>query len=73
MATDETPPPRRICATCDWWDIDGILIVRGDVDGTPAECRRHPPKGQAHWPMTYSQGWCGEWQPRKKDRGGEHE
>lgn len=73
MATNETTPTRRICATCDWWDIDSFLIVRASIHDHPADCRRQPPAAPRKWPQTMSQDWCGEWQPRKKDRGGEHE
>jgi hypothetical protein len=68
MANNEQP--RRVCATCDWWERER---PSGNATGNMGECRRKPPHVDGSWPQTFDTEWCGEWQPRRKDRGGDHD
>ncbi len=62
------PDAYRDCETCLWWEP-----VDDDGKGF---CRRYAPRPSAprpsatksmlrdaNWPLTYSDDWCGEWQP----------
>jgi hypothetical protein len=51
---------RRSCGTCRFW----YLPLTDDL----ADCRRRapialPPDGEALWPVTRRDFWCGEWEP----------
>ena len=48
-------------------------LKRDDVMAKDASCRRYPPRGKHGFPLTEGRDWCGEWAPRRKDRGGDHE
>lgn len=62
------------CETCRFWERTRYGGTQGaHCCGSHSKCRRHSPQpnpaakdrfmGDAHWPITRKEDWCGEYQP----------
>ena len=73
-----SPDEDKICYTCKFWNAFGPAYWVNPNEAGNHQCRRYPPhfnaSGEAVWPETAHDDWCGEWvddeeQKEQEDKG----